>query len=195
MSHRSRAQAPQGASFRKRNCCWVSGAASVKIAKKPKAERPFAAFFIVNYAGSRCVTGGVLLRKLWGPLSLSLSLFAVSSLPLFLVLALCLSLFLFLSLSLSLSLCRSLFAFSLSLSLLSSLALSSLLLSLSLSLSLALSLLRRSLHRLSCQPLFTAESDYQPPEGHRAPSTSALLLCAAFCNLDFRFSLRSRCKV
>ena len=115
MSHRSRAQAPQGASFRKRNCCWVSGAASVKIAKKPKAERPFAAFFIVNYAGSRCVTGGVLLRKLWGPLSLSLSLFAVSSLPLFLVLALCLSLFLFLSLSLSLSVVLSLLSLSLSL--------------------------------------------------------------------------------
>ena len=159
MSHRSCVQAPQGASFRKRNCCWVSGAASVKIAKKPKAERPFAAFFIVNYAGSRCVTGGVLPRKLWGPLSLSLSLslFAVSSLPLLLFLALCLSFFLFLSLSLS--------------------------------------LLSRSLHRLSCQPLFTAESDHQPPEGHRAPSTSALLLCAAFCNLDFRFSLRLRCKV
>ena len=187
MSHRSRAQAPQGASFRKRNCCWVSGAASVKIAKKPKAERPFAAFFIVNYAGSRCVTGGVLLRKLWGPLSLSLSLLS----PLSLSFSFSHYVFLSSSFSLSLSLCRSLFAFSLSLSSLLSLSLSSLLRSLS----LALSLLRRSLHRLSCQPLFTAESDYQPPEGHRAPSTSALLLCAAFCNLDFRFSLRLRCKV
>ena len=139
MSHRSCVQAPQGASFRKRNCCWVSGAASVKIAKKPKAERPFAAFFIVNYAGSRCVTGGVLLRKLWGPLSLSLSLLSPLSLSfsfsLYVFLSSSFSLSL-LSLSLSFSLC---FLFlSLSLSLLSalSLSLSSLLLSLSLSLSL-----------------------------------------------------------
>ena len=51
MSHRSCVQTPQGASFRKRNCCWVSGAASVLIAKKPKAEHPFVAFFYRELCG------------------------------------------------------------------------------------------------------------------------------------------------
>ena len=155
MSHRSCVQSPQGASFRKRNCCWVSWAASVKIAKKPRAEHPFAAFFIVNYAGSRCVSCGVLL-----------SLFAVSSLSLSFSFSfyfcLSLSLSFFLSLSL-LFLSRSLFALSLSLlsSLFSPLSLSSLYLSL-LSPSLPLSLLSRSLHRLNCQPLLTGSKPPNP---------------------------------
>ena len=160
MSHRSCVQSPQGASFRKRNCCWVSWAASVKIAKKPRAEHPFAAFFIVNYAGSRCVSCGVLL-------SLSLCCLLSLSLFLFIVLFLSLSFFRPLSLSplsLSLSLC------SLSLSLLSSLfslSLSSLYLSISLSFSLSLS----SQPKLTTVELSTvahgeqaAESDYQPPD-------------------------------
>ena len=157
MSHRSCVQSPQGASFRKRNCCWVSWAASVKIAKKPRAEHPFAAFFIVNYAGSRCVSCGVLL-------SISLSLFAVFSLSLFLFLVLFLSLSFFLPLSLSpISLSLSLCSLPLSslFSLLSSLSLSSLYLSL-LSPSLPLSLLSRSLHRLNCQPLLTGSKPPNP---------------------------------
>ena len=100
MSHRSCVQTPQGASFRKRNCCWVSGAASVKIAKKPKAEHPFVAFFYRELCG-------VAMCLVWC---------ASSSLSLFLFLALFLSLFLSLSLS-PVALCRSLIPFSLSLSL------------------------------------------------------------------------------
>ena len=178
---------PTGSNFRKRNCCWVSWAASVKIAKKPRAEHPFAAFFIVNYAGSRCVSCGVLLS-----ISLSLSLLSPLSLFLFLVLfmSLSLSLSFFLSLSL-LFLSRSLFALSLSLlsslfSLLSSLSLSSLYLSL-LSPSLPLSLLSRSLHRLNCQPLLTGS---KPPNPTTNLPTRLLVLSGREPeqNLAFTFS-------
>ena len=99
MSHRSCVQTPQGASFRKRNCCWVSGAASVKIAKKPKAEHPFVAFFYRELCG-------VAMCLVWC---------ASSSLSLFLFLFLALFLFSLPLSSLSLlSLCRSLIPFSLS---------------------------------------------------------------------------------
>ena len=108
MSHRSCVQTPQGASFRKRNCCWVSGAASVLIAKKPKAEHPFVAFFYRELCG-------VAMCLVWcASSSLSLSLSLSRSISFSLPLS---------SLSL-LSLCRSLIPFSLSLSLLSSLSLS-----------------------------------------------------------------------
>ena len=108
MSHRSCVQTPQGASFRKRNCCWVSGAASVLIAKKPKAEHPFVAFFYRELCG-------VAMCLVWcASSSLSLSLSLSRSISFSLPLS---------SLSL-LSLCRSLIPFSLSLSPLLSLSLS-----------------------------------------------------------------------
>ena len=141
MSHRSCVQTPQGASFRKRNCCWVSGAASVKIAKKPKAEHPFVAFFYRELCG-------VAMCLVWcASSSLSLSLSLSRSISFSLPLSLSLS-------CLSLSFSHSF----LSLSLFS-------LLSLSLSLlspSLPLSLLSRSLHRLNCQPLLTGSKPPNP---------------------------------
>ena len=154
---------PTGSNFRKRNCCWVSWAASVKIAKKPRAEHPFAAFLSRTMRGrdaSRVVCFSLSLSLL-SPLSLSFSLSFYFCLSLSLVLSLSL-LFFSLSLSplsLSLSLC------SLSLSLLSSLfslSLFSLSLYLSLLLSLSLSLLSRSLQRLNCQPLLAGSKPPNP---------------------------------